>query len=352
MGTRPSGSVSLTGSFWRRGAAVLLAAGGLVIASGGMAVAAPQPSLTQVQQKLSQLNATAQTLDEQYDQAQSQLDAANSQLSAIDNEIARYQTRFKALRTTVAQIAAVSYEEGNLDAPTALLTSSDPQKILNQASLLQELSSSNSDQMAAFLTAARQLAGAQAAAKRVQSGKQALVAQIKKEQAQNNQLISQEQQLEAELTPAQVAVATGGGGVGTIDGNNGQGCTKLAGNGAGSGAAAAAVAFAFEQLCCPYVFGGTGPCNDGFDCSGLTQAAWASAGVSIPRTSYEQMDDLPAVSTSELEPGDILGFAGNSHVGIYVGNNELIDAPQTGEVVELVTLSGWFSENLDGAVRP
>ena len=100
------------------------------------------------------------------------------------------------------------------------------------------------------------------------------------------------------------------------------------------------------------MFGGTGPCGAGFDCSGLTMQAWASAGVSIPRTSYEQMGELPAVSTSELQPGDILGFAGDSHVGIYVGDNMLIDAPQTGEDVEKVPLSGWFQENLDGAVAP
>ena len=112
-----------------------------------------------------------------------------------------------------------------------------------------------------------------------------------------------------------------------------------------------AVAFAYAQIGCPYVFGGTGPCSDGFDCSGLTQAAWAAAGVAIPRTSYEQAD-LPAVPESELEPGDILEFLGDGHVGIYVGGGKLIDAPQTGEDVELVSFSGWYTENFDGAVRP
>jgi cell wall-associated NlpC family hydrolase len=80
--------------------------------------------------------------------------------------------------------------------------------------------------------------------------------------------------------------------------------------------------------------------------------AWASAGISIPRTSEEQAG-LPSVSTSDLQPGDILEFAGDSHVGMYVGGGMLIDAPQPGENVEEVPLSNsWYSANLDGAVRP
>jgi peptidoglycan DL-endopeptidase CwlO len=333
---------------------VLLAAGGITLAVVAVASAAPMPTVNQVQQQLSQLNTKAQQLDEQYDQAQSQLNSANAQLSAINNEVARYQTRFQAMRKKVAQIAAVSYENGSLDAPTTLLTSDNPQKILNQASMLEELSSSNSDQMAAFLTAARQLAGAQASAKRVQQGKLDLVNQLKGEQAQNNKLISQQQQLLAQLTPVQAAAEGPGGvtGAGPSDGNNGQSCQKLGDPGAGSGAAAAAVQFVYDQLCCPYVFGGTGPCNDGFDCSGLMQAAWASAGVQIDRTSYEQLDEFPQVSRSDLQPGDIIGFAGGSHVGMYVGGGYLIDAPQTGEVVEKVPLSGWFSSEYYYAVTP
>ncbi len=114
----------------------------------------------------------------------------------------------------------------------------------------------------------------------------------------------------------------------------------------------AAVAFAYAQLGCPYVFGGTGPCSDGYDCSGLVMKAWAAAGISIERTSEDQWASLPHVSTSNLQPGDILVFAGASHVGLYIGGGELIDAPHTGLDVEKVALSGWYESNLDGAVRP
>jgi cell wall-associated NlpC family hydrolase len=87
-------------------------------------------------------------------------------------------------------------------------------------------------------------------------------------------------------------------------------------------------------------------------------SAWAAAGVSIPRDSYSQESGLPQVAlapgnvTKYLQPGDILGFAGNSHVGIYVGHGKLIDAPNAGNRVQLIPLSGWYLSTLDGAVRP
>jgi cell wall-associated NlpC family hydrolase len=110
------------------------------------------------------------------------------------------------------------------------------------------------------------------------------------------------------------------------------------------------VAFAYAQIGKPYVFGASGP--DSYDCSGLTMASWAAAGISIPRTSYEQWASLPHVPTSQLQPGDILVFNGAGHVGIYVGGGQLIDAPHSGLNVEKIALSGWYSSSLIGAVRP
>ena len=117
-----------------------------------------------------------------------------------------------------------------------------------------------------------------------------------------------------------------------------------------SGNAAAAIAYAFSKLGDPYVWGATGP--DTFDCSGLTQAAWAAAGVAIPRDTYEQVAALPAVSRSDLKPGDLLFFDGDAHVAIYIGGGRLIDAPHTGAVVEDVPFAGWFQEAFDSAARP
>ncbi len=345
MRTRRPGSTTLIGTL-KHGAAVsfgLLAIGALVMSSG-VAGAAPQPTVAEVQQKLAQLTSQAQKLDQQYAQAQQELSAANQQLAAVDTEVTRDQSRLDAMQAKVAEIALAAYENGALSSPTALLTSDNPQVLLDQSSILLELASTNNSEIKAYLAAARQLLGAQQSAHRVQAGKLAVKNELAGEKATNAKLTTQQTALLAQLTPAQQAAVgpTPQGGGATVGQDPLPSSTQ----------ALKAVQFAYDQLGCPYVFGGTGPCGAGFDCSGLTMQAWASAGVSIPRTSYEQMSELPAVSTSELQPGDILGFAGNSHVGIYVGDNMLIDAPQTGEDVEKVPLSGWFQENLDGAVAP
>ena len=320
----------------------LVAVGALVMASG--AAAAPKPTVTQVQQKLDKLNNELQQLDQRYDQVQQQVSSANQQLALANTAAARYEGRFKSMRAVVAQIAATAYEDGSLGTPEALLDSNNPQKILDQSSILLELSSDNTAKMTAFLTVARELANAQASARRVRDGMLALKDKLAEQKASLNKLVSQQQSLLNQLSPAlQAGTGPGGGapttGIGAPD--------PLPDVSQGE----KAVAFAFAQIGCPYVFGGTGPCQDGFDCSGLTQAAWAAAGVAIPRTSEEQAG-LPAVPESDLEPGDILEFIGDGHVGLYVGGGELIDAPQTGEDVEEVAFTGWYQENFDGAVRP
>jgi cell wall-associated NlpC family hydrolase len=351
--TRPWRRTTLIGTFRRPRTAIpigLLAAGVLVISvvAGVAASAAPQPSVTQVQARLNQVNAKFEQLVQQFDGVQQELTSASQRLALVNRETARYLSRFNVMRAQVAQIAATAYEEGSLTSPVVLLTSGNAQQILDQASILTELSSNNTAEMSQFLTAARQLTGAQEAARRT---KQAQLELRNKLASEKGKLSSEKSTLEnllSQLTPQQ---QTGTGpGKPTPPGNNPApvgGHDPLPSN----SAAGKAVAFAYNQLNCPYVFGGTGPCQSGFDCSGLTQAAWAAAGVSIPRTSYEQAG-LPSVPESNLEPGDIMEFNGDGHVGIYVGSGWLIDAPHPGAVVEKVQFSGWYASTYDGAVRP
>jgi cell wall-associated NlpC family hydrolase len=101
--------------------------------------------------------------------------------------------------------------------------------------------------------------------------------------------------------------------------------------------AAAAVAYAYGKLGSPYVWGATGP--NAFDCSGLVQAAYRSAGISLPRTTYSQIDAGRRVSRSELLPGDLVFFySGVSHVGIYVGHGQMIHAPNPSAPVRLAPI--------------
>ena len=251
------------------------------------------------------------------------------------------------MRQQIARIAVTAYETGNINSSIALLTSGNPQQILNQSAILLELSNSNNAEISQFLKAARQLTTTQLLAKRNEVSILALRNDLGKRLATMNGLAAKEKALLAELQPAPQTALGAGGSTGGI---------KY--TGPTSSQAGKAVAFAYSVLGCPYVWGGTGPCSAGYDCSGLTMSAWASAGVQIPRTSYSQEASLPQVNlapgdpTKYLEPGDVLGFIGNAHVGIYVGKGMLIDAPVPGASVELIPLSGWYLSNLDEAVRP
>jgi cell wall-associated NlpC family hydrolase len=97
-----------------------------------------------------------------------------------------------------------------------------------------------------------------------------------------------------------------------------------------------------------YVYGATGP--DAFDCSGLTMMAWAQAGVSLPHSSSAQYSSGPHVAASQLQPGDLVFYYNPiSHVGIYIGNGQIVHAanPSTG-----VAVAGLYSMPYTGAVRP
>jgi cell wall-associated NlpC family hydrolase len=118
--------------------------------------------------------------------------------------------------------------------------------------------------------------------------------------------------------------------------------------------AAAAIAAARSRLGDPYVWGATGP--DTFDCSGLTQWAYAHAGVTLPRVAADQFRVGARVSLGDLEPGDLLFWAIDvndpatiHHVAMYIGNGLMIAAPHTGDVVKVQPV--YLSEFI-GATRP
>jgi cell wall-associated NlpC family hydrolase len=313
--------------------------------------ASPKPTIAQVTAQVKTLSGQADKAIQQYDQVKQQLAQASQRLKLVNDEVARDRAQFNSARRGVAAAAATAYEDGNLTSMAALITSASPQTVLSRASMLVELSSTRSEQMRQFVAAARQLSGAQQSAKRTKAGITTLRNQAHARVDSMNKALSQKKSLLATLTAQQQrTVATAAG---PASGPSSTPATKRAPAPApASGSAARAVSFAYAQLGCPYVFGGTGPCGSGYDCSGLVQAAWAYAGVSIPRDTYEQWAALPHIPLSQLQPGDLIYFSGESHVAIYVGGGMIIDAPVPGQNVEKVALAGWYASTEDGAVRP
>lgn len=110
--------------------------------------------------------------------------------------------------------------------------------------------------------------------------------------------------------------------------------------------AAKAVQAAESKIGSPYVYGASGP--DSFDCSGLVQWAYKQAGISLPRTSYDQASAGVPVSQANLQPGDVVSFYGGSHSGIYVGNGNVVHASTSGVPVKVAPVA---SMPFDGARR-
>lgn len=338
MSTRPFARPSRL----RRSAAITatVLAAGTVATFTGPAGAAPQPTVAQVQKMVNQLTTQMDQAVQQYDQAAQQVASARQRLRLVSQRLGIAQAKFQSMRGQIAAIATTAYESGTMTSMGALLTSDNPQAVLSQASVLQQLSADRSARVGQFVSAARGLEGAQQMALRAESGIAVLQKQRLARRNAINKALAKQTALLATLTAQQVPATPGSGGT-----------TTAVYNGPTSTQAQKAVAFAYAQLGKPYVWGAAGPGS--YDCSGLMEAAWASAGVSIPRTTYEQVAGLPSVPLSALQPGDLVFFDGDGHVAMYVGGGMIIDAPQPGQFVQKISLSlSWYASTVNSAARP
>jgi len=333
----------------RRGVAIaagLVSAIGLCVFASG-AGAAPQPSVNQVQARINQLTAQFDKVTTQLDQATQQLSAAQSKLTQVRTRLNHANAQFRAAQASVAATAAAAYEDTGATSIAGVLTSGDPAAVLQQGSLLTELSGNRNAQTRQLLTDASQLASVEQEMQRTEAGIVTLKSKLASHKESLGKLIDTEKATLASLTVPQRQTV-----VNNSVGANGSSAPQQY-TGPTTTQAGKAVAFAYAQLGCPYVYGGTGPCNRGFDCSGLAQAAWAAAGVQIPRDSYSQWAALPHVPLSSIQPGDLLVYNGEGHVAIYVGGGYIIDAPQTGMNVQKIPESTpWYANSLDGVLRP
>ncbi len=117
-----------------------------------------------------------------------------------------------------------------------------------------------------------------------------------------------------------------------------------------SGGNTQVVSIAMQYLGVPYHWGGASP-QTGFDCSGLVMYVFGQVGISLPHFAAAQYHYGSPVARDQLEPGDLVFFDNLNHVGIYIGNDQFIHAPHTGDVVRITSMSGWYDSHYVGARR-
>jgi cell wall-associated NlpC family hydrolase len=263
-----------------------------------------------------------------------------------------------------------------------------PQAYMNQVGMGQVLAQSGTETLAAnqannavarvFRTQAHELLVAKQADLRaandlklaIQAATARQVAFVKMNQGQRNKLASElataqakasalqaarQAALAAQAAAAAARAAAAAGTAGGSPAGSSQAPSWASGSGASSTQGDIAANWALTQLGKPYQWGGAGP--DTYDCSGLTMIAWAHAGVQIAHWTGYQWGSGPRVPLDQLQRGDLLFFATNTsdpntihHVGIYIGNGMMVDAPYTGAFVRI---DGMYSPGgLIGAVRP
>lgn len=344
----------LGGPAARTAATLALASAATATLFEGSGHAEPKLTPAQVKAKVDQLYHDAEVATEAYDGTKEKADAAARSLNGLRDEAARRTEQLNTARNALGSLAAAQYRSGTVAPELQLILSSDPKRYLDDAALAERAD----DRTAVAVAGVRkqlaeldrlrstadgkltELRGRQATLARQKSDIQS---KITSAEALLAQLSAPERASyeEADAAPGDTRASR------SADAPRGTpGSAPLAA--APSARAAAAVAFAYGALGKPYVWGATGPSS--FDCSGLTQAAWRSAGVQLPRTTYTQINSGSRVPRSQLQPGDLVFFySGISHVGLYIGGGKMIHAPHPGAPVRVAPID---QMPFAGAVRP
>lgn len=282
--------------------------------------AAPTPSIDQVKAEVNQLNQQAEVAGQAYDAAQEQYAKLQQKVDGLQSQITQEQTALTTLESSMGLQAAAQYRSGGISPTLQLAISSSPDSYLAEAGMVNQETQQEAVQLKTIAQEKAQLAQDKKNATDALNQQQAVLKQAAANKAQVQAKLNERESLLNSLNAAQRAAVT------SVT-SGGASATGYSGSlPAVSGRAAAAVAYVKSKVGDSYVYGATGPSS--FDCSGLMEAAWAAAGVSIPRTSEEQAAASVSISQSQLQPGDFIFFYGYppSHIGMYVGGGMFIDA--------------------------
>jgi cell wall-associated NlpC family hydrolase len=350
------------------------------------ALGAQQGRLSAANAELAQLQAQAEVLTERYDQT-----LVNEQRAAAAYRVTQARLKYAqqaeaASQRRLAGVAAGEFESGGGFGPmTSMLgNASGPQGYLNEVGLGQVLAQNGTDTLAqtqandvvagVFRKQAHDLLTAEQAdlqaASHLKLAIQAAVARqlafVRAQQVKRNKLASQlataqaqAAALKAARQAALAAQAAAAAARAAAAAGSAEGTTAAPSWAWSSGASATqgdiAANWALTQLGKPYQWGAVGP--DTYDCSGLTMEAWAHAGVQLLHYTGYQWEEGPHVPLTELQRGDLLFYATDNsdpatihHVGIYIGNAMMVDAPYTGAFVRIDSI--YAPGTPIGAVRP
>ncbi|MFF0137483.1 NlpC/P60 family protein [Streptomyces sp. NPDC005227] len=353
---------SIGGNTARTAVTIALAGAATATAFDGVGHAEPQLSPAQVKAKVDTLYKEAEVATEKYNGAQEKAETAEKHLRTLRDEAARKEDRLNSAREKLGSMAAAQYRSGGIDPAVQLALSDDPDRYLDGAAFAERVGTRQSAAVAGVREQLREIEQLRGAAHGELTSLKARQTELKRQKKTITGKLEAARELLDRLTPAERTQygergAAGEGQHASRSSARGPAPSTAAEAGASgsSGTAAApttraaeAVAFAYAKLGSPYVWGATGP--NAFDCSGLTQAAYRSAGVSLPRTTYSQINAGQRVSRSELQPGDLVFFySGISHVGIYVGDGQMIHAPNPSAPVRLAPIG---QMPFAGATRP
>ncbi|MGK4584086.1 NlpC/P60 family protein [Kitasatospora sp. HPMI-4] len=358
---KPAGRTRMTLLAATAGAATVLP-----VAAG--AHAAPGRNLEQVKAQVDKLYEEAEVSTEHFNKAGEQQQQLQAEASRLQDRLAEQQAKVNELRTTLGAVAADQYRSGGVDPSVQLMLNASPGEYLERAGLQGQAN----EQQVAALRLALQLQ------RSIDQTRNETAAKLAELDRARQELAEHKEEAKAKLAEAKSVLdgleaadrakvladendqaASRGSGRTSPGGSSAAGGGSSATGGSGgsvggsytgpaSGRAKSALDFAYAQLGKPYQPGGVGP--SAFDCSGLTQSAWRAAGVSLPRTTWDQWNAGHHVSQSDLQPGDLVFyFQDLHHVGIYVGDGMVLHAPRLGKNVTVVPMNVM---PYMGAIRP
>jgi cell wall-associated NlpC family hydrolase len=295
-------------------------------------VVAPKPDLKTLVAQAKQLEFEINSLSEQYDGLRIQLTRAKANAKIAQQAASRGQAALAMGQQAIAQLAAANYMNSGLDPTFQALTAGNPGQFLSQASAIAEMDQSSGVMVS---TLSRQV-------EQALRDKETAQQQIAAVNALENQMNGKKKLILAKIDKVNSAAMKQAMDIFEQTGQYPK-VTIPTANTVGAQALQAAI----SRLGYPYIWGAAGPTS--FDCSGLVMWAYQQVGISLPHFTVSQYNSGMHVSRSDLEPGDLVFFFPNiSHVGMYIGNGMMIDAPNFGEDVKVQPI---YWNEFVGAVR-